>query len=206
MFVFVWFFPNIFHPFIFIKMKYKIGDIMNISKKTKKAGIYTGALTAIIVVIIGIYTSGLLDTSVAQVSFPDEHLFVDAAYLLKTDENNETVNVSCNLYLTNIWEKESGEIKATAFVIETINNLAVYKNTVEIGVISKDSTSEIEVPIILSNNSYKVDILIFENNKLVLKGTLTIDAYPVYVWDDISHGMTQVWNLKNNIYDFEQIH
>ena len=108
--------------------------------------------------------------------------------------------------LGDIVEKESGKIKVIAYVIETSNNLAVYKNTVEIGEIPADSTAEIEIPVVLSNNSYKVDILIFENEKLVLKGKLTISAYPVYLWDEITHGVKQVWHLENTVYDFEQIH
>lgn len=74
-----------------------------------------------------IFLPGLLETPIAGISFPDEHLLVDKTYLLKTDETNDAVNVTCNLCLTNIWEKESGEIKAVAYVIETENNFAVLK-------------------------------------------------------------------------------
>jgi len=179
---------------------------MVISKKTKKAGMFVATLSIVIIVLFGVFETGLLDIITAQTTFPHEHLFVDATYLLKTDETNDTVNVSCNLYLTNIWEKESGEIKVIAYVIETSNNLAVYKNTVEIGKISANSTAEIELPIVLSNNSYKVDILIFENGKLVLKGKITISAYPLYDWEEIRHGTEQKWELKNTVYEFYQIH
>jgi len=179
---------------------------MEISKKTKKAGMFVTTLSIIIIVLFGAFATEILKTSTAQPTFPNEHLFVDATYLLKTDETNDTVNVTCTLYLTNVWEKESGEIKVIAYVIETSDNLAIYKNTVEVGIILANSTAEIEVPIVLSNNSYKVEILIFENGKLVLKGKLTISAYPVYLWDEITHSSRQVWNLKNTMYDFEQIH
>jgi hypothetical protein len=179
---------------------------MEIRKKTKKAGMFVIALSVIIVVLFGVFETGILKTSKAQPIFPNEHLFVDATYLLKTSETNDTVNVTCTPYLTNIWSKESGEIKVIAYVIETKDNLAVYKNTVEIGKIAANSTAEIEMPVVLSNNSYKVDILIFENGKLVIKGTLTISAYPIYVWDEISRNEKQVWKLSNSIGDFEQIH
>lgn len=179
---------------------------MKINKKTKKAGMLVAGLCIIVIVLLGVFSTGMFKPIAAQPDFPNEHLFVDATYLLKTDETNDTVNVTCTPYLTNIWEKESGKIKVIAYVIETSNNLAVYKNTVEIGEIPADSTAEIEIPIVLSNNSYKVDILIFENEKLVLKGKLTISAYPVYLWDEITHGVKQVWRLENTVYDFEQIH
>ena len=124
--------------------------------------------------------------------------------------------------MTNIWEKESGEIKAIAYVIETHNNFAVNKSTVEIGKIKANATSEIQIPVELSNNSYKVEILIFEKDLLKIKGKLTISAYPVYDWDDIEHKFyeekatpfgtslkvyhdAQSWELSNSQVDFQQI-
>jgi len=206
LFVFVRIKTNIIHSFIFINADKLYCDCMKLNNKTKKAGLYISSIATIIIIVIGIYTTGLLHQGAAQPDLPTEHLFVDATYLLKTDETNETVNVTCTPYLTNIWEEESGEITAIAYVIESNTNLAVYKNTINIGTITGDSTAEIEIPIVLSNNSYKVDILIFENGKLVLKGQITINAYPIYLWDDINHQMIQQWGLSNAIGEFRSIH
>lgn len=179
---------------------------MELTKKTKKAGALTGILV-IIIVMLGAFLPGLLEPSIAETAFPDEHLFVDTTYLLKTDETNDTVNVTCTLYLTNIWEKESGEIKAIAYVIETENNFALFKTNVTIGLINADSTAEVEIPIVLSNNSYKVDVLLFEDGKLVIKGELTISARPIYSWEDIERGKVakQKWDVYNAVTEFHQI-
>jgi len=179
---------------------------MELSSKTKKAGIVIGVMS-IAIVIVGIFLPALLKPSVAEMTYPKEHLFVDKTYLLKTEEKNETVNVTCDIYLTNIWTKESSDIKAIAYVIETKNNFAVYKNDVEIGKIAADSTAEINVPVILSNNSYKVEILLFENEKLVLTGELTISAHPRYSWEDIERGKVdaQEWDLYNSEAKFANI-
>jgi len=179
---------------------------MKLNKKTKKAGIYIVTIATILIILFGIFATGVMKQTTAKPDLPKEHLFVDATYLLKTDETNETVNVTCTPYITNIWEKESGEITAIAYVIESSTNLAVYKNTIEIGTIAADSTAEIELPVVLSNNSYKVDILIFENGKLVLKGQITINAYPIFIWDDFNHEMVQQWSLSNTMGEFRQIH
>jgi len=179
---------------------------MKLKTKTKKAGAFVATVSVIIILLVGIHMSGMLKPITAQEYFPNRHLFVDAIYLLKTDETNDSVNVTCTPYITNIWSKESGEIRIIAYVIETKDNFAVYKQEVEVGKIGTNNTAEIEIPIILSNNSYKVDVLIFENEKLVMKGTITISAYPVYIWDDISHMNYQVWNLSNSIGEFAQIH
>ena len=178
---------------------------MNVSKKTKKAGMVCGTVTVIIVIVLGALASGIFEPGEAKPYFPKEHLFVDAIYLLKTGETNDTVNITCNLYLTNIWEKESGTIKVTAYVIETSKNLAVFKNTVEIGTIGANSTAEIEIPIELSNNSYKVDILIFEDDLLVIKGDLSIRAYPIYYYDAVTHGQSQQWELASSINEFKNV-
>ena len=172
---------------------------MTMSRKTKKAGALVTAVLITMIVLAGVFSSGMFKESFIAQShpvenepdFPNEHLFIDATFLLKTNETNESVNITTNIYLTNIWEKESGEIKAIAYVIESSNNFAVYKNTVEIGIINANSTAEIEIPIVLSNSSYKVEILLFEKEKLVIKGTLTISAYPVYTWDDVDHSTGQ---------------
>ena len=85
--------------------------------------------------------------------------------------------------MTNIWEKESGEIKATAYVSEQNTNFATFKSTVEFGVIDANSTKELNIPVKFGDNSYKVEILLFENSKLVKKATLSINIYQNYYYD-----------------------
>ena len=179
---------------------------MKMKMKTKKAGALIATLLTLVIILASLYSTGMFQPSMAKQYFPNEHLFVDTTYLLKTGETNDTVNVTCTPYITNIWDKESGEIKIIVYVIETKDNLAVYKNTVEIGTIATNSTAEIEIPVVLSNNSYKVDVLIFENGKLVIKGTLTISAQPIYTWDDINHYQKLEWQVSNSLSDFVQIH
>jgi len=192
---------------------------MAMSRKTK-AGAFA-ATTVLILVFAGMMSIGLFTKTVtvakAKITppdFPREHLFIDATYLLKTDETNESVNITANLYLTNIWEKDSGEIKAIAYVIEKTNQFAVFKNTVEIGLITANSTAEIEIPLVLENSSYRVEVLIFENDKLEIKGKLGISAYPVYIWEEVERDDGRLepeqvlsgWMVKNTDIDYEQIH
>ena len=132
---------------------------MSLSKKVKKAGLVIGTIISIVVILSLIILSGLLNPSTPvtyKPNYPRNHLFVDATYLLKTDETNTSVNITCDLYLTNIWEKESGTIKAIAYVIEMTNNFAVDKNKVDTGAINANSTAEIEIPLTLSNSSFKI--------------------------------------------------
>jgi len=192
--------------YIFFNKIFIFVNGMKLDKKTKKAGKIVGTIAVIIVIFLGLTEVVLKEPIQAGPSFPSDHLFVDATYLLKTEETNESVKIICTPYLTNTWEKESGKIKIIAYVLETYNNLAIFKNTVEIGEISANSTEEVEIHLILSNSSYKVELLIFEEGKLKIKGKLTITAYPVYVWDDINHVTKQRWELTNTAPDYDAVH
>ena len=161
----------------------------------------------ILVGTFGAFSMGLFDRAIEEPepidpepTYPIDHLSIDASFLLKTGETNESVNVSCDLFMTNIWEKESGEIKATAYVSEQSSNLAVFKNTVEFGVIDANSTKELNIPVEFSDNNYKVEILIFENNKLVKKVTLSITSYQNFYYGEEGE---MVINLGRTAHDVD---
>ncbi len=166
---------------------------MKLGKNVKKAGALIVVTSIILVSMFAVYSLGFFDKSVQivkaveppepEVEFPVDHLFIDASFLLKTGETNESVNVSCELFMTNIWEKESGEIKATAYVSEKNSNLANYKSSVEFGIIAANSTKELNIPVKFADSSYEVVILIFESNKLVKKVTLSITSYQNYYYN-----------------------
>jgi len=178
---------------------------MEMNKKTKKAGVIIGTLSVIAIVVFGAFLAVMNKPIAAEPQLPEDHLFIEETYLLKTGETNKTVNVTCTPYLTNIWEKESGEIKIIAYVVKTSNNIADYKNTVEMGKIPADSTAELEVPIVLSANTYRVDMLIFEDGKLVLKGSLTIKAQQRFRYDEKGNLTGQDWDLENSVCSFAKV-
>lgn len=159
---------------------------MTMNKNVKKAGALLAITVILLVSIIGAVSSGLFDEPIEipepKPQYPTDHLSIDASFLLKTGETNDSVNVSCDLFMTNIWEKESGEIKATAYVSEQNTNFATFKSSVEFGVIDANSTKELNIPVKFEDNSYKVEILLFESNKLVKKATLSITIYQNYYY------------------------
>ena len=161
---------------------------MNISKKIKKASIFLVTIAVALIAVFGAFTILLEKPVEAEPQLPEKHLFVEEIYLLKTEETNTTINITCTPYLTNIWDQKSGEIKIVAYVVKESNKVADCKNSVLVGKINADSTKEIEIPLILSDDSYQVDILIFEDEKLVLKGSLRIktkvNLRTTYTYDD----------------------
>jgi hypothetical protein len=77
-------------------------------------------------------------------------------------------------YISQVIFTESFFSSSIKRYVASTNNFAVYKTRVEIGVINADSTNEVEIPVVLSNSSYKVEILLFENDKIVTKGKITL--------------------------------
>ena len=172
---------------------------MTISKKAKKAGILSGAVLSILVLVCTGVFLGIMNEPIEAVSEkPEDHLFIEDTYLLKTDETNKTVSVTCTPYMTNIWEEDSGDIKVIAYVVKTSNKIADFKNTVEFGKISGDTTAELEIPIVLTADNFKVDLLIFEDEKLVLKGTFTIKAEQKFRYDPEGLVNDSYWELDNS--------
>lgn len=111
-------------------------------------------------------------------------LLVDDVYFLAgEDENTEDniIPVITTLYLTNAQWNSSGNVKIVAYLLRTNPNIAVDKNTVEIGVIPGSTTKEAEVQVVLPglNTPYEVDFLIFENDLLVLRGQGNIEVVQI---------------------------
>ena len=119
----------------------------------------------------------------ASQTHSSKHLFVDALYLLKTGETNYSVNVTATLYITNTWnDTESGNIKIIVYVVDKNRGIATNKSNIIVGNIQEDATKEVEIPITLVNSTSRVDFLIFENEKLVSKGSTTVSITPVQVY------------------------
>jgi hypothetical protein len=182
---------------------------MKLKKPSKKTSIFLTTILVLICILsvgagAGFFTNTEIVTEeVIRYITPEQHLFVETTYLLKTNESNHTVDVTCTPYLTNTWLEDSGEIKIIVYVVDK-NNIAEYKKEIFVGKIKGNTTFEIEVPIVLTKNSTKVDMLIFENNKLQLKGQATIRASqtPIYVNGSL---VRQKWVLSNDGVDFYQV-
>jgi len=135
------------------------------------------------IVIIGIIASTAFIYSLSK---KENSLSVDAMYLLKNDEGKDEINISGIIYLTNI-RAVSGSVKIIAYLTERWNGIALYKKEVEVGRLSKDKTTEIEFEMSIKNGSYSLEILVFEDDLLRIKGGGWIQVYhemkdEAYTW------------------------
>ena len=141
-------------------------------KKMAKVGLMFGAIGAIAIFIL---LSIVVNEGAATSPSIDGQILIDGHYLLKESATNETLNVTCILYLTNRWNK-SGDISIVAYVIDS-KGLAEYRTSIEVGNIDMDKTEEVSIPIVLRENSRKINILIFEDGLLKMKGYIYVDVF-----------------------------
>jgi len=75
---------------------------------------YVAVIAVIIIIAAGVLSSYAYFHSEKK----ENHLSVDAMYLVKNGESDDKINVSATLYLTNVGAK-SGDIKIVTYIMET---------------------------------------------------------------------------------------
>lgn len=132
---------------------------------------YIAVGVAILIVLASIF---YFQKSEAEIK--ENKLSVDAMYLLKRNETKEHVNATAIIYLTNL-HAESGEIKIIVYLMERWKGVAIDKRELEIGKLQKDKTEEIQIDVQMENKSYDLEILVFENDLLKIKGSGEVTVY-----------------------------
>ncbi|HEX17591.1 MAG TPA: hypothetical protein ENG60_04200 [Thermoplasmatales archaeon] len=111
----------------------------------------------------------------------ENELHIEGYYLMKESATNESLNITCMLYLTNRW-RESGYIYIVAYVMNW-DGLSEYRAEEKIGEIGANKTREIGLPLVLRRDSRKIDILIFEDGLLKMRGhiylKISYEPYPL---------------------------
>ncbi len=146
------------------------------SKKPKNWMKYV-AIVAVIIIIV----ASLLAISFEKKTEKNE-LSVDAMYLLREGDGGEVINVSAIIYLTNVGG-ESGSIKIIAYLMERWKGVAVDRKEMDIGKIDADKTKEIVLPMEMGNKSYEIEVLVFEDDLLKIKGGGAIRTVYYHVED-----------------------
>jgi len=128
--------------------------------------------------VLFVSLSGCINQSgTARTTPKDNILRIDEKYLYKESETNDSVNVSCILYLTNLWNI-SGEVKMIAYVMNK-EGMADYRAEVGVGKIDRNKTVEVKIPLVIKEDDNRIEILIFEDDLLVLKGYINIYVHKI---------------------------
>lgn len=112
-------------------------------------------------------------------------LSVDEVFFNSIEMDGPDSDLKITVFLTNEGEDEIDDVMVRAFVIERDSNLARDEDRVDMGTISGKSTKEGDLFISIPNNdTYRIEILVFEDSKLTLRGSGTIDLVGVGVASD----------------------
>ena len=155
----------------------------------------------VIAVIIIIIAAGVLSSYVCLHNAKNKnHLSVDAMYLVKNGESDDKINVSATLYLTNVGAK-SGDIKIVTYIMERWKGIAIDKKEINVGKLEKDKTSEVELNMQIGNGSYDIEVLVFEDDLLKIKGQGGITTTMVYDANEGIHRGDISWDSPPSFYD-----
>ena len=121
------------------------------------------------------------------------NLSVDAMYILKNSESEGKVNISAIIYLTNTGGK-SDDIKIVAYLLEKWKGIAVEKKEISIGEVKGGVTKEISTYMQIGNGSYQLEVLVFENELLKIKGGGWIET-KYYESDGIYYTDTSIQDI-----------
>lgn len=134
-------------------------------------------LLGIIVIVIGL--NGVL----GYYLFLDEEeevtkgaiLRVDEVYFLAQNMEGEELELEVYMFITNQGE-ESCSTRVRAFIIDVDTNLAMDEKNADMGILEGQKTREGSIRVNVPNEcSYRVELLVFKNEKVTVKGSGTVD-------------------------------
>jgi len=105
----------------------------------------------------------------------EPHLYVEDVFFMQSygyRASNDWLDLTTTVYVTNDGLADAENVKITAFPIDNDKNLALDKCDKVVGKIPAQETSEIEFSITVpSGSKHNVNLLIFERNRLILRGS-----------------------------------
>jgi hypothetical protein len=135
-------------------------------------------VAAIIVIII----FSVLTFFVVNIEKEDKDLLVDEVIIGSVEMEGLESDLKISVHMTNKGKSEVDDVKIRAFVIERDSNLARDEASLDMKGIPGKTTKEGELFISVPNNdSYRIELLVFEDSKLTLRGSGTIDLTGVGV-------------------------
>jgi len=106
----------------------------------------------------------------------DSDLKVEDVYFLMEGSNTERSQIEIIVFISNIGDKDVSKLEIRAFTVETGSNLAMDDSSATINDVIQQTTVEgnliVDVP---NNDTYRMELLIFKDEKLEIRGSGTID-------------------------------
>jgi len=128
-----------------------------------------------ILLLIGTIVAGYYLFSDEESALPSK-LKVEEVYFVMTDQDQQYTDMDILVFITNDGKTSLSEVTVRAFAVETDSNLARDEAIKEMGTVKSQTTVEGTLKIELPNNeTYRVELLIFKEGKLAIRGSGTVN-------------------------------
>jgi hypothetical protein len=132
----------------------------------------TREILLVIIVAMLIVTSGL--AFLVVLPRPDRpiaaELEIDEVYFVARDLGAGDYELEVFAFVSNEGEKDA-DVSIRAFAIDVNSNLALDQDSVDIGKVKGESTSEASLTMVLSaDRTYRIELLLFKDGKVTIKG------------------------------------
>lgn len=133
------------------------------------------------IIIIALFLSAVIGLVIVIDKLNDEPvgsiLVVEEVYFVSEETSSESMDLYVHVFVTNDGDEPcNSEIRAFAVDVET--NLAMDEASLTVGRIDDQTTSESTLGMTLpSDGRYRVELLIFKDGKITVKGTGTVNLF-----------------------------
>jgi hypothetical protein len=105
-------------------------------------------------------------------------LEIDEVYFVATDLGEGEYELEVFAFVSNEGEKKA-DVSIRAFAIDVSSNLALDQDSVVIGKVKGESTSEASLTMVLSaDRRYRIELLLFKDGKVTIKGEGIVNLAP----------------------------
>jgi acyl-coenzyme A thioesterase PaaI-like protein len=106
----------------------------------------------------------------------DTTIVVDEVYFVMKHQGGTTSTIEITVFISNVGENDINELLIRAFSIETGSNLAKDDASITINDVKERTTAEGNLTVVVPNRDrYRIEILVFREGKLDIRGSGTID-------------------------------
>lgn len=110
----------------------------------------------------------------------ESDLRVEDVQFIMRGADSERSRIEIAVFISNIGNEDVNKLKIRAFTVETGSNLAMDDSSTTLTDVKQQTTVEgklmVEIP---NNDSYRMEMLIFKDDRLVIRGSGTIDLADV---------------------------
>jgi len=129
------------------------------------------------------------------------YIEVEDVFFIMTEQDNETTTMDIDVFITNHGEEDLSDVTVRAFAVEEDSNLARDEAVVRLGALGGQKTIEGNLTITIPNGeSYRVELLVFKEGKLSIRGAGEVNLRTSVEYLDIDGISYSMWVPRTTNY------